>query len=119
MRKRNSKDHNTHKDMHGEVASRGHQKPDAAVAGEVRRRSKGFVGKGQIAAQTANVASSDFGDSAKLIERGVALAPLNPANVARSGIRLQRQIFLGQPFGLPRCSDPLAKHLERCRFSQP
>ena len=81
--------------------------------------SKRLVGKGQAAAQAANVTAHDLGDGAQFLERRIALSSLHSANVTRSGVRLQRQFLLGQPFGLTRRSNPLTEHLQRGGFLQP
>lgn len=81
--------------------------------------SKGFVRQWQVATQRANVNANDLGDRAQFLEGGVALSSLDATNVAGCGVRFQRQILLGKPFGLTRRSNPLPEHLQRVWFSQP
>lgn len=81
--------------------------------------SERFVREWQSMTQTSDIASDCFGNSAQLFERRIALASFHAANIAGRSIRLQRQVLLGKPFGLTRRSNPLTKHLKRCRFSQP
>jgi hypothetical protein len=73
----------------------------------------------QIPAQTANVTSDNFGDCAQFLKGRIALASFHPTDITRRGIRLQREILLGQPFGFARLSNPFTQELERGWFSQP
>jgi hypothetical protein len=81
-------------------------------------QSKRLVSQRKIPAQTANVASDNFGNCAQFFERGIALAPFNSANIAGGGIRRQREVLLGQPFDFARLSNPFTQELERSRSFQ-
>ncbi len=82
-------------------------------------QSKRFVRQWQIAAQTANIASHSERDGAQFLEGRIALPSFNPANVTRSRIRLKCEVFLRQPFGFARFSNPLTQELQRGWFFQP
>jgi hypothetical protein len=72
----------------------------------------------QIAAQIAHVNSDCHGDGAQFFEGRIALASFHPADVAGSGLRFQREVLLGQPFGFARLSNPFPQDLQRSCFSQ-
>jgi hypothetical protein len=82
-------------------------------------QSARFVGQWQIAAQTTNVASHSPRDGAQFLEGRIALPSFNPANVTGGSIRLKREVFLRQPFGFARFSNPFTQKLQRGWFFQP
>jgi hypothetical protein len=81
-------------------------------------QSKRLARKRKIPAQTANVASDNFGNCAQFFEGGIALSPFNSANIAGRSIRRQREVLLGQPFDFARLSNPFTQELERSRSFQ-
>ena len=85
---------------------------------EVGQISKRISRQRQAPAQAAHIASDDFGNGTQFFEGRIALPPLHAADVAGIYIRFQREILLGQPFGLTRFSNSFTEHLQRSCFFQ-
>jgi len=49
----------------------------------------------QVSRQAADVASHNPRDGAEFFEGGIALSPLNAANIAGRGFGLERKVLLG------------------------